>query len=129
MTRVTVEPLKRVGEIELGASRSVVREAANLPYKEFKKTPLSTNTTDDFGAFHAYYDDEDCCEAVELFDDVEVEVGGKLVFPTSSEEACRAIPSLVSDGDGLISVEESIGIYAPGGTMESILFGVKGYYG
>ena len=128
MTRITVEPLKRVGEIELGASRSVVREAANLPCKEFKKTLLSTNATDDFGAFHVYYDDDDHCEAVELFDDVEVEVGGKLVFPTSSEEARRAIPSLVPDGDGLVSVEESIGIYAPGGTMESILFGVKGYY-
>lgn len=129
MTRVTAEPLKRVGEIELGASRFVVREAANLPYKEFKKTPLSTNTTDDFGAFHVYYDDDDRCEAVEFFDDVEVEVDGKLVFPTSSEEVRRVIPSLVPDGDGLVSVEESVGIYAPGGTMESILFGVKGYYG
>ena len=128
MTRVTAEPLKRVGEIELGTSRSVVREAANLPYKEFKKTPLSTNMTDDFGAFHVYYDDDDRCEAVEFFDDVEVEVDGKLVVPTSSEEARYAIPSLVSDGDGLISVEESVGIYAPGGTAESILFGVKGYY-
>lgn len=128
MTRVTAEPLKRVGAIELGASRSAVRETANLPYKEFKKTPLSTNTTDDFGAFHVYYDDDDCCEAVEFFDDVEVEVDGRLVFPTSPEEARCAIPSLVSDGGGLISVEESVGIYAPGGTMESILFGVKGYY-
>lgn len=128
MTRVTAEPLKRVGEIDLGASRSVVREAVNLPYKEFKKTPLSTNTTDDFGTFHVYYDDDDRCEAVELFDDVEVEVDGKLVFPTSSEEARRVIPSLVPDGDGLVSAEESIGIYAPGGKMESILFGARGYY-
>lgn len=128
MTRVTVEPLKLVGAIELGASRSAVRETANLPYKEFKKTPLSTNTTDDFGAFHVYYNDDDYCEAIEFFNDVEVEVDGKLVFPTSSEEVRRLIPSLVPDGDGLVSVEESIGIYAPGGTMESILFGVKGYY-
>lgn len=128
MTRVTAEPLKRVGEIELGASRSAVREAANLSYKEFKKTPLSSNTTDDFGAFHVYYDDGDRCEAVELFDDVEVEVAGNVVFPVTPEEAQRVIPSLVSDGDGLISVEESIGIYAPGGKMESILFGARGYY-
>lgn len=40
----------------------------------------------------------------------------------------RAIPSLVSDDDGLISFEESIGIYAPDGAMESVLFGAKGYY-
>lgn len=128
MTKVIAEPLKHVGEIELGASRSAVRKAVNLPCKEFKKTPLSANTTDDFGAFHVYYDDDDCCEAVEFFNDVEVEVDGKLVFPTSPEEAQRVIPSLVPDSDGLISVEKSIGIYIPGGTMESILFGVKGYY-
>ena len=111
------------------SKRCSITQAANLPYKEFKKTPLSTNTTDDFGAFHVYYDDDDRCEAVEFFDDAEVEVDGELVFPTSSEEVRRVIPSLVPDGDGLVSVEESIGIYAPGGTMESILFGVKGYYG
>ena len=128
MTRVTAEPLKQVGKIELGAPRSVVREAADLPFKEFKKTPLSANTTDDFGAFHVYYDDGDRCEAVELFDDVEVEVAGSVVFPVAPEEAQRVIPTLTPDGDGLISVEDSIGIYAPGGTMESILFGVKGYY-
>lgn len=39
-----------------------------------------------------------------------------------------AIPSLERDDDGLISTEQSIGIYAPGGKMESILFGVRGYY-
>lgn len=128
MDVVAAEPLKRVGEIELGASRSVVREAAGLPYREFKKTPLCADTTDDFGAFHVYYDDNDCCEAVEIFDDIEVEVDGKLVFPTSSEGARHAIPSLVPDGDGFVSVEESIGIYAPDGMMESILFGEKGYY-
>lgn len=128
MTRVTAEPLKCVGGIELGVSRSAVREASGIPRKEFKKTPLSTNTTDDFGAFHVYYDDDDCCEAVEFFDDVEVEVAGNVVFPVTPEEAQRVIPSLVPDGDGLISIEESIGIYAPDGTMESILFGVKGYY-
>lgn len=39
-----------------------------------------------------------------------------------------AIPSLERDDDGLISFEQSIGIYAPYGEMESILFGVRGYY-
>ena len=44
MTRVTAEPLKQVGKIELGAPRSVVREAADLPFKEFKKIDRLTLT-------------------------------------------------------------------------------------
>ena len=128
MIRVTAEPLKKVGHIEFGAPRVAVRQAVGMQLREFRKTPLSGNTTDDFGAFHVYYDEEDRCEAVELFDDVEVEVDGRVVFPVALEVAQRAIPSLVADEDGLISPEASIGIYASGGTMESILFGAKGYY-
>ena len=36
--------------------------------------------------------------------------------------------SLKQDDEGMISVDMSIGIYAPDGEMESILFGEKGYY-
>ena len=86
------------------------------------------NTTDDFGAFRIYHDDDGRCEAVEFFDDVEAEVAGSVAFPVTPEEAQRVIPSLVSDGDDLISVKESIGIYALGRTTEGILFGAKGYY-
>lgn len=50
------------------------------------------------------------------------------MFPTSPEEARRAILPPVPDDDGLISFEESIGVYVPGGAMESILFGAKDYY-
>lgn len=84
--------------------------------------------TDDSGAFHVYHDGDGRCEAVEFFDDVEAEVAGSVAFPVTPEEAQRIIPSLVLGGDGLISVEESIGIYALGGAMEGILFGAKGYY-
>lgn len=99
-----------------------------MPFAEFIKTPASGNPTDDFDAFHVYYDGCDRCEAVEVFSELEVEVAGELVFPTSIEEASEVLPSLRRDGDGLISIKDSVGIYAPDDTMESILFGVEGYY-
>lgn len=50
------------------------------------------NTTDDFGAFHIYHDDDGRCEAVEFFDDVAAEVAGSVAFPVTPEEAQRVIP-------------------------------------
>lgn len=128
MTKWIASPLLRVGNIELGASREDVRHVIGLPVSQFKKTPVSENTTDDYRSFHVCYDQNDRCEAVEIFDEIEVEVAGKTIFPTSLQAAQSAIQGLRSDDDGLISKEDSIGIYAPAGTMESILFGIKGYY-
>ncbi|HJA00216.1 MAG TPA: hypothetical protein H9801_01610 [Candidatus Collinsella stercoripullorum] len=128
MTRIIAVPLKRVGEIAFGMSPADVRETVGLPFTSFMKTPASACPTDDFGSFHVYYNADEACEAVEIFSEIEVEVSGKLVFPTSLESALEALPSLVPDGDGLISTEASVGIYAPDGVMESILFGVKDYY-
>lgn len=124
----TAEPMKRVGHIALGADRDSTRKTVGGRFAEFRKTPMSKNTTDDFGSFHIYYDENNCVEAVELFPELEVEVMGKLIFPTSLEDALKALPSLQPDGDGLISIADSVGIYAPDGNMESILFGVEGYY-
>ena len=65
---------------------------------------------------------------MEVFPETEVLVDGEVVFPTTLERAMAAIPSLARDDDGLISTEQSIGVYAPYGEMESILFGARGYY-
>lgn len=128
MLHLTANPLTSVGPIKLGATREAVREAAGPEFEEFRKSPSSENTTDDYGSFHVYYDEDGTCVAVEVFPEIEVAVGGEVVFPTTLEKAAAAIPSLERDDDGLISAEKSIGIYAPYGEMESILFGVRGYY-
>lgn len=52
----------------------------------------------------------------------------KIIFPVSFDKAKEIEGTLVEDEEGMLSVEKSIGIYAPDGEMESILFGVKGYY-
>ncbi|HJB48330.1 MAG TPA: hypothetical protein IAA40_02890 [Candidatus Olsenella excrementigallinarum] len=121
-------PLRQVGPIKLGAAREAVRAAAGPGFEEFRKSPSSENTTDDYGSFHIYYDESDTCVAVEVFPEIEVLVDGEVVFPTTLDKAAAVIPSLERDDDGLLSTEKSIGVYAPYGEMESILFGVRGYY-
>lgn len=128
MHQLTANPLTNVGPIKLGAAREAVRAAAGPGFEEFRKSPSSENTTDDYGSFHVYYDESDTCVAVEVFPEIEVLVDGEVVFPTTLDKAAAVIPSLERDDDGLLSTEKSIGVYAPYGEMESILFGVRGYY-
>jgi len=47
-------PLKSVNGIKFGMKREEVRKLLG-EYEEFKKSVLSTNTTDDFGYCHVYY--------------------------------------------------------------------------
>ena len=60
--------------------------------------------------------------------DVEVYIGENLLFPTTYTAAKSVKKSLEQNEEEMLSVDKSIGIYAPDGEMESILFGEKGYY-
>lgn len=122
-------PMKKVNDIEFGMERSEVRKKFTVPAREFKKSKYSKRTTDDFGSCHVYYDGKDKCEAVEIFDEVAVYVDDKKIFPVTVEEVKKIIPDLVEEEDSYISEKLSIGIYAPGEKMESILIGCEGYYG
>ena len=95
---------------------------------EFYKFDDDANTTDDFGFCHVFYDESNECEAIEIFDEAEVYVNGLLIFPTDFEAAKKAIGDFEQEDDGLISISKAIGIYAPDGHMESILFAKEGYY-
>lgn len=59
-----------VGDLKFNMDRALVRTAVGACFKEFKKNKFSKNVTDDFGLFHAFYDDADRLEAVEFFEDV-----------------------------------------------------------
>lgn len=116
-------PLVEVDGIKFGTDRECVREKLGS-FSEFKKTPYSDNTTDDFGYCHVYYDNENKFEAIELFD-AEVYIGDRKVFPVNVDD----IRDIIDDfDDELISKSKSIGIYAPDDEPESILLGCKGYY-
>ncbi len=127
MDKVNAVPLREAAGVKLGMKRSEVKEVLG-DAKEFKKTKFSKTLTDDFGFCHVFYNSDDECEAIELFKGVQVMIDDRLVFPTGLDEAKKILGDLMEDNGSYISEKNSVGIYAPDGSMESILFGVAGYY-
>lgn len=123
-----VQPLEDIHGIKFGMTREEVRNVFSEKGKEFKKSKFSKTVTDDFGVCHVFYDTNDECEAVEIFEDVTVVVDGKVVFPNSIEAAKMVFTDMEEEEGNYISKIYSVGIYAPSGKMESILFGKKDYY-
>ena len=128
MVKWSATPLKEINGVKFGMPRSEVRTVLGGKFREFKKNKFSKNTTDDFGICHVFYTQDDKCEAVEVFDECEVSINGKRVFPAEISALKEQIDDLEEDTGSYISKKLSIGIYAPGGTPESILFGEAGYY-
>lgn len=120
-------PLLGVNEAKFGMKRDEVREVFGKA-REFKKSKFSKNTTDDFGFCHVYYDQEDKCEAIEIFAEVEVVIDGKKVFSEGLEILKSMFSDFEEDDGGFISKRYSIGIYAPYNKVESILLGRGDYY-
>lgn len=127
MDKVNAIPLKEVAGVKFGMKRLDVRKVLGEA-NEFKKSKFSKTLTDDFGFCHVFYNSDDECEAIELFKKVQVMIDGRLVFPTSLGEAKKIFGELIEDNGSYISKKDSVGIYAPSGSMESILFGVVEYY-
>ena len=127
MSKVFAQPLKEVNGIKFGMKREDVRKIIGEA-KEFKKSKFSKNTTDDFGYCHVFYNEDDECEAIEIFNNTEVLIDETVVFPINISEIKTIIKDLVEEEGSFISKSQSIGIYAPNGNMESILFGNIGYY-
>lgn len=123
---ITVVPLEKVGDVSFGMSRDEVRNIFG-DASEFNKSSLSKNTTDDFGFCHVFYND-DKCEAVELFNTVDVVVNGTSIFNSDFETVKSLFPDAEDSGEGFTSKEMSVGVYAPDNQIQSILFGCKGYY-
>ena len=125
--RFDAVPTVSVNGVKFGMSREKVRSLLGTA-AEFYKGKDAVNTTDNFKFCHVAYDENNKSEAIEIFDESEVYVNGSLIFPTDFETAKNVIEDLEEDDDGLISISKSIGIYAPCGDMESIVFGKEGYY-
>lgn len=127
MMKIQAIPLESVGKIKFGMKKSEVMSLLGKA-AEFKKATASSVLTDDFGYCHVFYNSSDECEAVEIFDGVEVYIGDNLFFPTSLDNTVNFIDDFKRDEDGLTSIKAAIGIYAPDNKMESILFGARGYF-
>ncbi|MBP1566616.1 MAG: hypothetical protein J6A58_12800 [Oscillospiraceae bacterium] len=121
-------PLSEVNGIKFGAKREEVRKVFGEA-KEFKKTSFSKTTTDDFGFCHVYYNVNDEFEAIEIFNEVDVKINDVIVFPNNDISVLKSMfADFEDDEDGTICKSQSIGVYAPDGEMECILFGCIGYY-
>jgi hypothetical protein len=131
MSEFVIVPLKKVGDIEFGMDRSKVREILG-EYKEFRKNKFSRNTTDDFKICHVYYDINNKCEAVEIFEKVTLKINNTIIYPAAYKEVCNFLKELDEDAeleeDSCTSFKKAISIYAPGGEVESILIEAEGYF-
>lgn len=127
MKTITAVPLYEVDGVKFGMKRGEVRNILGTA-KEFKKMKFSKTTIDDFGFCHVYYNINDECEAIEIFDECEVLINGNVVFPYEAGTLKSMINDIEEDESGFISKKQSIGVYAPDNKMESILFGCSGYY-
>ncbi len=128
MKKITVNLLESVNGIKFGADRSEVRELMGTDFVEYKKSKYSKNTTDDFGGIHVFYDSNNKAGAFEIYNDYEVEIDNKVVFPDNISELLDMLSDVERDGDYYTSIGSSVGITMNGKKAESVLFGVKDYY-
>ena len=84
--RFDAVPTVSVNGVTFGMSREKVRSLLGTA-TEFYKCKDDINTTDDFEVCHVFYDENDKCEAIEIFYESEVYVNGSLIFPTDFETA------------------------------------------
>lgn len=124
--KFAVKPMEQVNEIRFGMDRKEVRRYLKNHYNEYRKNIFSSNTADDFRSFHVYYDENDRCEAVEIFDWDEIEIQGKGIA-NSIAAYQEFFPDLEND-DGYISKQYSVGLSEENGVISSVLFGCEGYY-
>lgn len=128
MDRWVLKPLISIGNIKFGMDREEVHRLFDEKCQDFKKSKFSQNTADDYGKFHVFYTSENTVKAVEIFEDIEVELDGEIVFPIKTCQIEKVLAGITAEDGSYTSVEKSIGIYAPEEEAESILAASEGYY-
>ena len=129
-------PYVGIGGLKLKTYRSGVRDFFGGSYSEFKKTVSSENTTDDFGFCHAYYDNEDKLEAVEFFNDENIDItyNDESLFKISYSRLKELLNNskLKIEDCGFIDDHNGISGYTSSNNedepVESILIFKNGYY-
>ena len=124
-----VIPLVGFDGIRFGDTRSKVRKylknTFNLDYSTFEQGNGDI-LAENYRTFNVYFDEKDCCEAVEFSDDCVVVIGDVAVLPGTVKHMLDLFPDI---GNDLLSYKNSIGIYAPEGEeIEALLFGAPDYY-
>lgn len=130
INKYNVEPNTGFDNIRFSESRRDIRAKIG-DFKEFKKSRLSKNTTDDFGNYHAFYNQENTLEAVEFFEG-EVYLNDKMLFPNTSEGLLAILTDIDRQAyrteDSVVSKKFGISAYAPDGKLETLLIHRPGYF-
>lgn len=107
-------PKTSAGPVVLGQNREQVRIAAKSPVSPFRKTPDSTGLTDAFDelGFHVFYDPNDRCVAVELWEESDPVFDDVHFFSMSPKEAALWLSQLDSDmsSDSVSATSNKLGI-------------------
>ena len=132
MYSVDFLPYFGAGRTNLDSTKDEIRKIIG-PFKEFKKTKFSKNTTDDFSYFHVFYDEQNKVEAIEFFSSTEFLFKGKNLFSLQFIELKNFLRDLnydiFEDESGLRSEDIGLSIYSPDKKdIETILIYRKGYY-
>ena len=123
-----LNPCKDINGILFGTDREEVRNILGENYSEYRKTEFSDNTTDDYGDFQVFYDENNKMEAIEIFEGIELHKDDKLIFPAVVEDVLEVFSDGEYDEDEFTSVKYSIGAEVEDGELVSILVGCEGYY-
>lgn len=126
--RWIIIPTVKANGIVFGMSKHELRSLLGLPIREFKKSKYSKAFTDDYGSFHIFYNSDEKCEAVEVFDAAEINVNGYVLYPLTIDEMLALPLGFSKEDSGLVSIENSIGVYVQNGKVESITIAGKDYY-
>lgn len=126
----TIVPIKGTELLVFGINREDVKYHFSTSYRmTFKR---DDNDVDDYGAFHAYFDNGKLC-AVEFFEPSEVYFANQqligMEFETCKNLFSQYDKDLRVEGEvGFSSTKLQIGVYAPCEIVETVLIAKDGYY-
>lgn len=129
-TKHNIIPLKGTDILQFGTSRKDIRNKFPELYNgSFKR---GADELDDYGIFHAYFEN-DILFAVEFFEQCEIYFGEKQLMGMELDACTQLFLALDADLSieadvGFSSAKLQIGVYAPCGTIESVMVAKKGYY-
>ena len=126
-----IESKKKVGDIEFGNERNLIRSIFK-EFKEFKKSKFSKNTTDDFEICHVYYNIDNKCVAVEFFNESEIIFSEQNLFDLNYSDIQKMFSkldtNLITNSYEITSKKIGISILFSDGKPETILVFSEGYF-
>lgn len=127
MTLFIFNPFKGAGDIHFDDDREKVRQLG--VYEVFKKNRFSKNTTDDFGSFHVYYDENNKVEAIEFFPDSILIFNRKNLFMLNPQELTKKLndSSAVTEESDISFPSYGMDVSFDGDAIKSILIHKETY--